>query len=78
MGTVSTLLPRLTVASLQLAVSLQAVSLVVSVSAPHEGQRALVHIMHVEPSFSPHDVTAHSDEHDSHGTPCLQCFSVVL
>lgn len=72
----SALLPGLAVASLQLAVSLWAVSfLVVSVSAAHEGQRALVHTMHVQPSFPLHDVTAHSDEHDSHGTLCL---SVVL
>lgn len=72
---VSTSLPGLAVASLQLAVSLQAVSfLVVSVSAAREGQRALVHAMHVQPSFSPHDVTAHSDKHDSCGTTCLWCF----
>lgn len=42
-------------------------SLSVSVSAACEGQHALVHTMHVQPSFPPHDVTAHSDEHDSRG-----------
>lgn len=72
---VSTLLPGLAVASLQFAASLWAVSfLVVPISAAHEGQRALVHTMHVQPSFPLHDVTAHSDEHDSHGTPRLLVF----
>lgn len=51
----------------------------VSVSAAREGQRALVHTMHVQPCFPPHDVTAHSDEHDSHGTPhAFGVFSVAL
>lgn len=67
-----TLLPALRPESLQSAVSF----LVVSVSAACEGQRALVHTMHVQPSFPPHDVTAHSNEHDSRVTPCLLMFSL--
>lgn len=45
-----------------------------SVSAAHEGQCALVHTMHAQPSFPPPDVTAHSDKHHSHGT--LHAFGV--
>ena len=72
MVSVSTLLPALTLESLQSAVSLWAVSfLVVSVSAASEGQRALVHTIHVQLSFPLHDVTARSDVLDSRGTPCL-------
>ncbi len=78
MVSASALPPGLAFASLQISVSLWAVSfLVVSVLAAHEGQRALVHTMHVQPSFPPHDVTAHSDEHDSHGTPCSTVTSTL-
>lgn len=47
-------------------------------SAAREGQCALVHTMHGEPSFPLPDVTAHSDEQGSHSAPCLRRFSVVL
>lgn len=72
-GQLLTLLPALVVASLQLVVSLQAALslLLVSVSAACEGQRALVHTMHVQPSFPLCDVTAHSDEQHSCGTTCF-------
>lgn len=60
---------------LQLAASLCAVSFYSRVS---EGQRALVHSVHVQTSFPLPDVTAHSDEHHSHGAPCLWRFSVLL
>lgn len=49
-------------------------SLPVSVSAACEGQHALVHTMHIQPSFPPHDVTAHFDEIGSRST--LHAFGV--
>lgn len=69
------------IASLQLSSSLWAVSfLVVSVSAAREGQLALVHTMHVQPSFASPDVTAHSYEHESHHRTLHACggFNVAL